>query len=727
MMHRWRMATWLVVVLAAGWLSTAPGHAQEPPPADPQLQEARRSFDQLNFEAVRDLLTTMITRLTQDTPDERSRGVLTAAYELRGRALQNLRDIDGARADFRSMLTVDPGYAFPPEAGARAMALFEEVRAATVGNVEIAVAPADATVQVDGRTVADRPLRLTLVAGVHALTAARRGHASMSQQFDVRPGEMATVNVALERTLSSVTLQTIPSNVTVLLDGAARGVTAAATGAAPASDSSDEMPSQPFVIEELPNGRHRIELRRDCYVDEQRQLDLQKPDGVRLNVLRLRPATGTISVRSEAGGATVYVDDRPGGEAPQVLTECQGPHVIEVRTRGGRDLRRFDVKTGDKEEFVANVRPAFAIMSDGDLLKTNAAEDGRIRVEALFHDSKTVTLFAPSRAQVTQSTAAATLPSDWLTFDVNGTPLKGAGALGTAGLQAATARVAMDIEAQGLAAVVPDAGDRQSALLVLLAPRSARPDVLRWRMDDPNSARQVVARLDVSPTLTQASLGMLALDVLDVPGVVVGAIDPGGAAATAGLQVGDVVTAAGGKPVTTAAGLLTAAAATAPGQALSLDVRDRTGATRKVDVPVSRLPHLLDPRDETVLANALAVTLTARAPVPMPAIDAAAIRMNLAVAWMRLENWGAAIRELEAVEPLTRDTSLAAGTKEAIAANAQYLIGLCATKSGDVARAQQAFTSAGQSSSVLLTDSAEPLKELAAKRLAELTASRAGR
>jgi hypothetical protein len=37
------------------------------------------------------------------------------------------------------MLNVDPTYPFPNEAGSRALSLFEEVRAATVGTVEITI------------------------------------------------------------------------------------------------------------------------------------------------------------------------------------------------------------------------------------------------------------------------------------------------------------------------------------------------------------------------------------------------------------------------------------------------------------------------------------------------------------------------------------------------------------------------------------------------------------
>ena len=63
---------------------------------------------------------------------------LVRQRELRGRALQNLRDLDGARNDWRAMLLLAPDYVFPVEDGPRALALFEEVRASTVGMESVA-------------------------------------------------------------------------------------------------------------------------------------------------------------------------------------------------------------------------------------------------------------------------------------------------------------------------------------------------------------------------------------------------------------------------------------------------------------------------------------------------------------------------------------------------------------------------------------------------------------
>jgi tetratricopeptide (TPR) repeat protein len=702
------------IVVCAIWLSTAPAFTQgNAAPADQEIQQARQAFDAVNFEAVRDGLTPLIGRLSQSDVDESQRKVLAAAYELRGRALLNLRDQDAARADFRSMLMLEPNYPLPPEAGSRAAALFEEVRAATVGFVEVAVTPVDAEVQIDGHVVPDRPLRVALVSGFHAIKASRRGHASLQQQFEVRPGESTTLPLALTRELTTLTLRTVPASVTVVLDGAARGTTQPDTATTPPADGGNA-PSQPLIIEDLPNGTHRLELRRDCFVTDERQINLQKPEDLKLDVVRLTPAVGTISVRSQAGG-TLFVDDKEHGTTPQVVEQCRGPHVLEVRTRTGRDIRRVDVKTGSKDEFDAVVRPAFAIVADA----TAAGGDGRLRAESALNASRSVLFFAPAKARVDEVAASTRVPADWLAVDATGRPSNVA--FTPAARRAAGERFAQVLETQGVAAIAQDGSDPRAMVLTLMAPGSAKPDVLHWRADDAASVRELVARLDAVPVLTRRSLGMLALDVLDVQGVVVGRVDPDGGAAAAGVQPGDVITAAAGQPLTNVAGLLTAMAG-ASGPQLSLDVRDRSGAVRKVDVPVRTLPYVTPPSDETVLANARAVALTARLATPAASapVDAASLRLNLASAWMHLENWDAAVRELTQVEALANGSQLPANVKDAIVGNAQYLLGVCAARTGDASGAEQAWTKAAASSGRLMSESGEPLKELAERQLAEL-------
>ena len=65
------------------------------------------------------------------------------------------------------------------------------------------------------------------------------------------------------------------------------------------------------------------------------------------------------------------------------------------------------------------------------------------------------------------------------------------------------------------------------------------------RMD---SVRAAMARFDFVPPLVRPTIGVLAIEAVDVPGVVVARVDPGSAAEKAGLKPGDVITGADNQP-----------------------------------------------------------------------------------------------------------------------------------------------------------------------------------
>ena len=349
--------------------------------------------------------------------------------------------------------------------------------------------------------------------------------------------------------------------------------------------------------------------------------------------------------------------------------------------------------------------------------------DLRIAAEAAFQETRTLTLYASPEKRTTDLLAADQLPADWLAFDTLRRPMGGAGKLGEPARRDIGTRLSRTFDAQGIAAIARDpSGDRSDMLLILLAPGSAKPDVLRWRLDNPASIRQAATRLDEVPSVTRASMGMLAVDVLEVQGAVVASVDAGGGAAAAGLQPGDVMTSAGGTQLNGAAHLMMLVNAQPAGQPLSLDLRDRMGVVKKVDVTAQRVPRLVELLDQTVLSNALAVHYASRAYSAATPLDEAAIRLNLAGALMRIENWGDATRELEAVAKIA--AALPPPVKDAVAGTAQYLLGACAEAVGDMAGAERAWGAAAQSSSALLTDSGEPLKELSDRRLAQLRQAR---
>jgi hypothetical protein len=724
--HRIRIL-FATAALCAGMLVQLAAEQDQETAVPPPLAEARQAYDATNYERARELLDGVIAGFASTPSQPESRQLLAAAYELRARTRVNLKDADGARTDFRALLLLDPAYQPSSQVGPRVLALFGEVRKTTIGQVDIFVTPADAQVTLDGAAVGAEAIGVPLVGGTHSIAATRPGHTSAAQTFTVVPGAPPQrIALALERVASTVALSTSPANVEVLVDGVSRGMTEPDPEA---SASAGGPVSKRFLIADLQNGRHRIEFRRDCFIGAEQEVDVPRPSDYRLDLVKLAPAVATVSVSTNAPGTTVFIDDAPRGPAPLVMNDvCQGPHVVEVRSRFGRYVKRMELRPGQKEVVQAIVRPALAIVSDSGANEgVRGGPDLRLAAEVAFQDTKTITLYAPAAKMAADLHAADQLPVDWLAFDPIKRAIGGAAKIGEPARRKIGEAMAKALDAQGIAAIARDpAGDRSDMLLTLLAPGSAEPDVIRWRLDNPQSARAAATRLDDMPPLFKASLGLLAVDVADVPGAIVATVEPGGSAEAAGIRPGDVIVAAGDTQVTSGSQLLGILSAHQGTQPLSVEVRDRAGAAKKVSVAVQAVPSVVALMDQSLLFNKLAIDYVYRVAALTTPLEETAVRLNLAVVLMRLGSWADAARELERVVKVAGEGRIPATLTDSIGGTAHYLLGMCAEATGDVAGATRAWKTAAQSRGNLLTDSGEPLKELSERRLNQLRTTRTG-
>jgi hypothetical protein len=692
-----------------------------PTPTDAVLTEARQAYEATEYERARTLLDAVIAGLGAAPASPEQRQVVAGAYELRGRTRFNLRDVDGARTDFRAMLLLNPSYLLAAEVNPRVLELFEEVRKTTIGTVSVTVNPPEAQVLLNDARLPSDAGPLNLVGGTYTVSASRTGYAPATQSFTVIPGtDPQTIALVLERISSSLSFVTSPADIEVIIDGVSRGRTELDPGA---TAPGGGLLSKTFAVTDLQNGRHRVEFRRECFIGAEQNVDVPKADDYRLETVRMKPAVATMNVSAAVPGATVFVDDVPRGPAPLTLDDiCQGPHTIEVRTAHGRHLRRFDLKAGEQEVFQARVRPAFAIISDsGASGGVRGGPDLRLMAEAAFQETSSVTLVAPPEKVAGEVLAADRLPDDWLAFDTMRKPIGQAATIAEQARGALAASIARKLNAQGIAAVAREpGGDPAAMLLILLAPGSAEPDVIRWRTDNPQSVRESIRELDAAPAILRPSIGVLAVDVQDVDGVVVAAVEPGSSAEAAGIQPGDAITGAAGSPVTGAVQLMISVGAKTAGQALPIDLRDRTDAVKKLDLAVQAVPNVVSLADQDLPANRLTVEYAYRAASLTDALEETAVRLNLAALSLRLRNRTDAIRELERVQKVLAEGRVPPSLTDAIGGTANYLLGLAAEASGDLARAETAWRQAAQSRSTLLIDGgSSPIKDAAEERLAQ--------
>jgi membrane-associated protease RseP (regulator of RpoE activity) len=254
-------------------------------------------------------------------------------------------------------------------------------------------------------------------------------------------------------------------------------------------------------------------------------------------------------------------------------------------------------------------------------------------------------------------------------------------------------------------------GDRSQFLLSILAADSSEPDVLELTLDNPASVNSAIARLEQLPVMYRPSAALTVADVLDVAGAVVVSVDAAGAAAKAGLSPGDVITGVDGQPVADGSGFSAVVAQHKAGDALMVEAKDMSGASKSGSVTITMAPRLVAMNDQSLLFNNLVLALRPRiAQAAAAAAPDAVVRLNLAVALMRLGNWTDARNELSKVQ-LAAGPGVSNGT-------VQYLLGLCHEALGQMAEAEKAWHAAATDPESLLTDDGPLVKELAERKLA---------
>ena len=372
----------------------APAFAQEPP----DLVEGRRLFDALEYDQALPFLDRAISLLEpQASRDPGSRTALISAFEMRARARVGIGNREGAVADFRALLGLEPGFTLPEGVSPRVVAILDEVRIATIGAIELTLDPADAQLVVDGVPRVLGNGRLSVAAGAHTLRVSRTGFRAIDQPVTVLAGQNLPLRVALERTASVVTMITTPPGAEVFLNGVSKGRTdpAAVSAVAATVAAQLQLPVEQIaglVLTDLTTGTFDVEFRRDCYVTERRRISISELGDVSVEPVALKPSVGTLVLESEPAGAAVLIDGDARGEAPATIDGvCAGTHVIEFRSSAGRSVERVALEPGASLTIRGRVRPAFALLS-GD---AGTGADPRLVVERAFGAADSVVLYAP--------------------------------------------------------------------------------------------------------------------------------------------------------------------------------------------------------------------------------------------------------------------------------------------------------------------------------------------
>jgi hypothetical protein len=223
-------------------------------------------------------------------------------------------------------------------------------------------------------------------------------------------------------------------------------------------------------------------------------------------------------------------------------------------------------------------------------------------------------------------------------------------------------------------------------------------------------------KLGEKHVLYQPSIGAVAIDVVDVRGVMIASVEPNGPAAAGGVKAGDVYTLAKGQPTPDVAALHAVLASAKAGERIVLQGNDGGTALREAAVQLAAAPRVVSMEDQTVLFNKLVIDLRERLVHAGGGPEEAITRLNLAVALMAVENFREAREHLERVD-LPRGSGVSFGT-------VQYLLGVTYEKLDLLLDAERAWNEAVNSPTSTLTEDGPTVAELAAARLKMLHPAR---
>lgn len=690
-----------VALFACLFAAAAPAQVDPLQPARDRLAEARRLYEELEWERAAPVLDEVVAALrARPAADQNVALLLATAYELRARTRFGLGDREGARQDLAALVALAPSYTMPENVAAAVLQMFDEVKRASVATLLLSVEPSDALVSIDGLPLSDTATAIDVTAGTRTISATRGGYRPFEQQVTVIAGTQVPVTVALERIASRVAVITSPPGVEVTLDGVVQGTTPPGPVPDRYADAAQrlglppEKVSAPFFVDDVPTGVRLFEFKRPCYQTLDSRRLIERPADLLLEVA-LTLAAATVRVESNVPGADVLLDGEPKGTAPLVLSEvCEGPRVLEVTSPTGRFIHRFEARAGETLEIHADLAPALALVSLGGDEVRFRGEDVRLLVERLFEPARSLTVFVPPAEGVADALREQHLPIDWLAVDSSGRPANGLTAISANLRRDASAQLARRFGAQGVAGIHLLPGGDGRAVVSLLAAGASDPDVMEVSLASPLPPEALRA-LDATAEVQAPSLDFVGVEIADNPGVAIVSVLAGGQAVQAGLVPGDLVVDVRDVPVRSMAELAAAIAALPPGQAVPVTVKDRAGATRTVMAAPVRRPVLVSVEDRMTGFNRLALDLRFRLTGVTDPAEETLLRLNLAVALLKLGNHAEARRELARVK-LPDGPGISNGT-------VQYLVGLSYEGTNQPAEAEQAFRAAAAVEGAQLT------------------------
>jgi tetratricopeptide (TPR) repeat protein len=658
------------------------------------------------------LLEDIITRLEslrrQGTLLPRGREILLQCYELRGRAYYNIGLQEKAAESFRQLIQIYPQYTLSREkVSPKIVDYFGSVKKALVGYLAVSSHPQGGRVTLNGEFLSLTDFfPVEILAGEYIVEVTREGYRSETRNVSIAPKATETLEVDLVRTAASAFFITQPPGVEVWIDGDLKATTAGSLSAdrfdmARAKGLDPTRASARTEVGNLSLGSHVVEFRKKCHEGLKTPLDLPDPQDYDVPPTLLEESLASLNLKSDPPGARIFLDGEAMGVTPRELPGvCSGKHRLEVKHVSGKFIK--DLVLGRNEEIALDcpIRPSLAFL--GVVADSAAGERNVPDVEEKL------------LLNLTAITSLNFIPAPRETVDrildsekVNRRSLVAAGGRGADPdvIRKVTEKLKAALDVQGfLVAVLPEERLQRTAILHLLAAGNTVPDPWEVTYAESASYLRFISAVDQKARLSRPWTGMIVVDTSLFDGTPVIRVVPGSPAAQAGVQAGEILYAAEGKPVKRAIDLLTLVDAAKAKDKISLHLRSASGATRAVDLTLGETPQEIPLNDAPFLYNKVMMDLLLQVDGYPGTEGAAFARLNLALCAMHFGDFAAAHSYLvKAKTEMPQRPGLSQGT-------ALYYLGLALENLGTEYRkeAAEAYRAAAAVKDATLFDNDGP-------------------
>lgn len=561
-----------------------------------------------------------------------------------------------APKDLEALLELNPDFEVDRAiTNARLQGLFENLRSGRLVRVKAVLEPEGGTLSLDGKPRPQGAALKFLPPGSHKIAYAKPGYQSLEQEVELQLKEAKTLELKLTRVSSTVSLCTSPAGVEILLDGKSLGVSGgmAAPELHPLAEKAglrlEEM-SGPFVIGDLPAGKHILEFQAPCLRSRRMELDpsFAAPfaDHI-LEPVKLEASRGQLSVASTSPGGELLLSGKSFGPVPvKDLQVCSGTYDLQVRYPAGGFTQRVEVPEGKSVQVAA--RPKVRMV----YLGFEGADDfaGRERILHLLE----------SFGERLNTLAYLTLPK------------------GESRTEALT-RIRANHEAELILSARPVPGKPIHQVELVVSTLQGEEDHTLIKPLEQDPLGSLAARLNRVPSLWEPWVGINLVDLPGEPGPWVLRADE--AATRAGIQAGKAILKVNGKAVEGVLAFRSALAEAAGDKATLLQ------GENPVQVPV--LQQALEiPLNASDLCYPFVLAELRLRYLGAKGDEAGLLRLNQALALMHFRLYDRAMEVLRDARVL--------GTQGVSQGTLDYYTGVCLLRLGNVyvPEAIQAFNQA---------------------------------